>query len=565
MLPQDKDELGEQLSAYVDGELNAVEAAEVERMIAADPQAAALLETLRRTVETVRALPRRPAPDGMLDDLTSRIERAQLLGGSSEKARAVRGDRRSAWRLLASAAIVIFAVGGGFWAFNRMSESISGPEEQFALGERKTPSATPWGKAADTERMGARRRGGKGTHPPKDQLPKTEPDEAVDADSGPKLDVTFRTQIEHKEIPSPAEEAAVSADVGERGVGRGRTAAEPEPVMDGFGEKAASTERRTIAIPMRPAPAYGPHDSLEAKLCNGVKRSEVLMHPFTNEANQLYVSFPDAQDREEAQNRMIAFMAANNIPVLQKTVVHDADPVPPSLEFALVGHAHANFPETSRDRQVLVRLPPPELDALMDEVGIAAGRHWQLNLGSSVVASTRDQVRAVLGSSSAGRIGRHAARAEERLAMVPGSAANIEARRGKRVAGAASPKALRKTADVGPAYAAEGAEPGRDREPTVRKPVSRRRGAPRAPSNTVGPADTSTDGLREQPDRAALPALETREGATGQPDAAEDIITVVINLGVLPDEGQGVEPVPPRSTRPTTTQRGAASELPENP
>ena len=483
MLPQGKDELGEQLSAYVDGELNAAEAAEVERMIAADPQVAALLETLRRTVETVRALPRRPAPDGMLDDLTARIERAQLLDGSSEKARAVRGDRRSAWRLLASAAIVIFAVGGGFWAFNRMSESISGPEEQFALGERETPSARPRGKAADTERTGTKHRGGKGAHLSKEQPSKAEPDEAVDADSGPKLDVAFPTQIEHKELPSPAEEAAVSADVGERGGGRGRTASEPVPVRDDFGEKAAPTEIRTDAVCVQPASAYGPHDSLEAKLRNGVKRSEVLMHPFTNEANHLYVSFPDAQDREEAQNRMIAFMAANNIPVLQKAVVHDADPVPPSLEFALVGHAHANFPEASRDRQILVRLPPPELDALMDEVGIAADRHWQLNLGSSVVASTRDQVRAVLGSSSAGRLGRH-------------------------------------------------------------RRLSR---------------------LERQPGRAGPPALETRGVATGQPDAEEDIITVVINLRILPDEGQGDEPVPPRNTRPTTKQRGAASELPENP
>ena len=98
---------------------------------------------------------------------------------------------------------------------------------------------------------------------------------------------------------------------------------------------------------------------------------------------------------------------------------------------------------------------------------------------------------------------------------------------------------------------------------------------PRVPTGAVGPADTSADGLEGQPARAAPPAAETREGTAVQPGAAEDIITVVINLLVLPDEERGDEPDPtpsaePAATQPTTDQpatarQGAALELPEDP
>ena len=522
MLPQDKDKLGERLSAYLDGELDAAEAAEVERMVAADPQAAAMLETLRRTVETVRALPRRSAPDGMLEDLTARIERAQLLDGASEKARADRGDRRSAWGLLASAAIVIFAVGGGFWAFNRMSESISGPEKQVAMRDKEASPVRPW-EAEEAERAVARQRGGKGVHPSAEHAPKAEPGEGVDVGSGPKLDVAFRTRTEHLEAPSLAEEAAVSADVSARGRGRGAVAGEAEPVKDGLDKKAAHREGRVAAVPMQPAPPYGPRDSLEARLRSGVKRRDVLVHPFTNEAHHLYVSFANGQDRDDAQNRLIAFTTANNIPDLRKVLVRDTDPIPPSRKFVVVGQAHANFPETTQDRQFLVRLSPQELDALVDELGAAA----------------------------------------------------TQARYEKPPADPVTPKAFTGVTDIGPPHEAKSAERGRDRVPALRRAISGRRGVPRVPTGAVGPADTSADGLEGQPARAAPPAAETREGTAGQPGAAEDIITVVINLLVLPDEERGDEPDPtpsaePAATQPTTDQpatarQGAALELPEDP
>ena len=70
--------------------------------------------------------------------------------------------------------------------------------------------------------------------------------------------------------------------------------------------------------------------------------------------------------------------------------------------------------------------------------------------------------------------------------------------------------------------------------------------------------------------RGEPPAPEAREGATGQPDTTEDIVTVVINLGVLPDEEREDEPglppsTEPAATQPTAGQPAAASELPENP
>ncbi|MFH0983519.1 MAG: zf-HC2 domain-containing protein, partial [Planctomycetota bacterium] len=105
MLPQNEEQLGERLSAYLDGELGPEETAEVERILATEPQVREMLERLRRTVEAVHTLPRQSAPEGLLDELAVRIERAHQLNKFAEPGGAVRGHRRSTWGLVASAAV----------------------------------------------------------------------------------------------------------------------------------------------------------------------------------------------------------------------------------------------------------------------------------------------------------------------------------------------------------------------------------------------------------------------------------------------------------------------------
>ncbi|MEN6366274.1 MAG: zf-HC2 domain-containing protein [Thermoguttaceae bacterium] len=77
MKNQPNDEL---LSAYLDGELNDAERAEVERRLADDPAAARLLEQLRSVRRVVQSLPREPLGENLTQQVIEEAERRR--GGS---------------------------------------------------------------------------------------------------------------------------------------------------------------------------------------------------------------------------------------------------------------------------------------------------------------------------------------------------------------------------------------------------------------------------------------------------------------------------------------------------
>ena len=78
------DEHFEQLTAYLDGELNEHERREVDALLARDPHAAALLESLRQVSASVAALPRELAPTGLSAAVQERMARKSLLDGDSQ-------------------------------------------------------------------------------------------------------------------------------------------------------------------------------------------------------------------------------------------------------------------------------------------------------------------------------------------------------------------------------------------------------------------------------------------------------------------------------------------------
>ncbi|KPK83864.1 MAG: hypothetical protein AMJ81_07100, partial [Phycisphaerae bacterium SM23_33] len=63
MSPQ-RDDIREQLSAYLDGELSQAQLGRVQDAIRGDPQLAAELEALRAVRKLLRGLPRASAPHG---------------------------------------------------------------------------------------------------------------------------------------------------------------------------------------------------------------------------------------------------------------------------------------------------------------------------------------------------------------------------------------------------------------------------------------------------------------------------------------------------------------------
>ena len=75
------EEISEQLSAYLDGELSGEETRRVEEMLADDPALSDELESLREVRQLLRSLPREQAPDGLIDAALAQAQR-----------------RRSGWR-----------------------------------------------------------------------------------------------------------------------------------------------------------------------------------------------------------------------------------------------------------------------------------------------------------------------------------------------------------------------------------------------------------------------------------------------------------------------------------
>src|SRR5688572_2302172 len=80
-----RDELAENLTAYIDGELSELERKRIEEALKADPELAALERQLRSTVDAVEAMPA-PAPSTALRravlnrlDEKSRLERLRAF------------------------------------------------------------------------------------------------------------------------------------------------------------------------------------------------------------------------------------------------------------------------------------------------------------------------------------------------------------------------------------------------------------------------------------------------------------------------------------------------------
>ncbi len=104
-----RQEIGEQLSAYLDGELSEAEARRLEEAVRADAELAGELNSLRAVRGLLRELPRERAPAGMTEGIVARAERSRLLTGPG-----VPGRRGFSWpRRLAVAAAVLIAVGAG--------------------------------------------------------------------------------------------------------------------------------------------------------------------------------------------------------------------------------------------------------------------------------------------------------------------------------------------------------------------------------------------------------------------------------------------------------------------
>jgi anti-sigma factor RsiW len=130
----------EDLSAYLDGELPDAQRAQVERLLASDPDARAILEDLRRVSTLTGSLPRRNAPADTDQRVLARLEREALLAGESPR---LPVPPLRTWRGLALAAsLAIFVIAGLYLRPELESKTsrIAPREEQLAV---RTEPARP--------------------------------------------------------------------------------------------------------------------------------------------------------------------------------------------------------------------------------------------------------------------------------------------------------------------------------------------------------------------------------------------------------------------------------------
>ncbi len=109
----ERDNIREQLSAYLDGELGAAQQRQVEAALETDEQLRTELEQLRRVRDMVGSLPVAEAPEGFVERVVARAERDRLMADDGQTA--VGGGSAVRWaRMLATAAVLMVAAGAGF-------------------------------------------------------------------------------------------------------------------------------------------------------------------------------------------------------------------------------------------------------------------------------------------------------------------------------------------------------------------------------------------------------------------------------------------------------------------
>ena len=135
-----REQLGEWLSAYLDGELDEQQTRLVERTLREDETARRLLEELRQTVAAVSSLPRHAAPSSIHEQIQLHLERGELLGDlpSSTPRSMARGAPRL--RRLSLAAMLALTIGGGVWiASDRWRQDAVVRKDVLALARTKQP------------------------------------------------------------------------------------------------------------------------------------------------------------------------------------------------------------------------------------------------------------------------------------------------------------------------------------------------------------------------------------------------------------------------------------------
>jgi len=127
----DKDKIRQQLSAYMDGQLDAHAAAAVERALEADRELAAELERLRAVRNLVRALPQAKAPDDFVAHVLAQAERLHLVASDDAAKPPINWLR---WVATAAMLLICVSVGAVIFVTLNYSRQFNGKLLSVAQG-----------------------------------------------------------------------------------------------------------------------------------------------------------------------------------------------------------------------------------------------------------------------------------------------------------------------------------------------------------------------------------------------------------------------------------------------
>lgn len=321
----DRERMEELLSAYLDDELEGHERDAVTRFLAQDARARQLLEELRMTANLVSALPRHSAPESIVADVQSQIERQALLGDEPAAAVSHGQGRRTLFVFLSLAAMLAIMIPMGWYLAAQSSKKLV--RNMLA----KTDGGIEEMRSADDRSSG---------------------------DAGHAL-TAQRTGREVRTSPTPRKDGRTSADTGIK----------PDAETSLASPRSTATQSLAEAEP----------PTFEQKLARGAAPVTLRQHAYDAEPVQLQVVVRDEKDRDALVARLASRLSENQVANLADAVAAHQVGVPIEQAVFDLGVPGVNYRNSSH-RQLIVRARVKDLNTVFQEIESAGPSNGKVEL-----------------------------------------------------------------------------------------------------------------------------------------------------------------------------------------
>lgn len=352
----DREQIGELLSAYLDGETGQRETQLVENLLREDESARQELQELRNTIDLVGDLPRHAAPPSIAEDLRDRMERRALLG-SSETSPVVVGQGgapRGAWVSIAAMIGLVAIV--GVWFLRDRGTAGRHVDRLAQVDHAKRPDTF----RDDLEVKASRRK-----------LKK----ERSRVRTSPPLSRNAPAVALRKERTSTRRSKPVAP----------RSRLQDRAAVASAEEDAAPRPHQTV----RP----------DAKRARAVNAATLRTQAFAHEPLRLRIGVADGAHRDEAVRSLVALMDRQRIAPLGTRPREDAKEASTIGRFYYRGTPGINYDDADT-AQMLVRVASRDLPKLVDGLTQSTGTEHVSLVAGPFVFDGLEETRSTLLSAS---------------------------------------------------------------------------------------------------------------------------------------------------------------------